>query len=511
MQTLMIAKVLSGTTIGLDGTLIEVEVDVASRGFPTFNLVGLPDKAVEEAKDRVRTAIVNASFEMPDSRITVNLAPADIPKEGSLFDLPIAVGILSASGIIDRDSLLSSLFVGELSLEGKLRPVPGMISIALMAKEKKIKSLFVPLDNAKEAALVENISIYPVYNINDLILHLNKTRLISPYPPIQIEHLMQQSVSEFDFADIRGQEQAKRALEIAAAGFHNIHLKGVPGAGKTMLSRAFPSILPVMTKDEILEVTKMYSVAGLCQDRGFILERPFRSPHHTTSRIGLIGGGNNPKPGEISLAHRGVLFLDEFPEFPRSVLESLRQPLEDGKVTISRAAGSVTFPSRFLLLAASNPCPCGYLGHPKKKCLCMPGSILRYQKRLSGPLLDRIDLHVDVLPVEEEKLTSNVKAEQSDVIKKRVMLARNKQQDRFKKNKTKTNGEMNTNEIRQLCVLDKEAIDMLKKAVSRLSLSARSYFKIIKIAQTISDLENTENIKMTHIAEALQYRVKENE
>jgi len=507
----MIAKVFSGTTIGLDGTLIEVEVDVASRGFPTFNLVGLPDKAIEEAKDRVRTAIVNASFEMPDSRITVNLAPADIPKEGSLFDLPIAVGILAASGIINRECLATSLFVGELSLEGKLRPIPGMISIALMAKDRKIKSIFVPSDNAKEAALVDEVSIYPVYNISDLILHLNATRLISAYPAVDVEHLTQQSFSEFDFADIRGQEQAKRALEIAAAGFHNIHLKGVPGAGKTMLSRAFSSILPPMNKNEILEVTKMYSVAGLCQNRGFILERPFRSPHHTTSRIGLIGGGSNLKPGEISLAHRGVLFLDEFPEFPRSVLESLRQPLEDGKVTISRAAGSVTFPARFLLLAASNPCPCGYLGHLKKRCLCMPGSILRYQKRLSGPLLDRIDLHVDVLPVEEEKLTSKLKTEDSSSIKKRVILARSKQHKRFIKHKTKTNGEMNTNEIRQLCILDKEAIELLKQAVSRLSLSARSYFKIIKIAQTISDLENTEGIKMTHIAEALQYRVKENE
>lgn len=511
MQSIMIAKVISGTTIGLDGTLIEVEVDVASRGFPTFNLVGLPDKAVEEAKDRVRTAIVNASFEMPDSRITVNLAPADIPKEGSLFDLPIAVGILAASGIINRDSLISSLFVGELSLEGKLRPIPGMISIALLAKDKKLNSLFVPLNNAKEAALVDGISIYPIYNISDLILHLNGTRLISPYPPVQIEHLIQQSSFEFDFTDIRGQEQAKRALEIAAAGFHNIHLKGVPGAGKTMLSRAFPSILPPMNRGEILEVTKMFSVSGLCQDRGFILERPFRSPHHTTSRIGLIGGGSNPKPGEISLAHRGVLFLDEFPEFPRSVLESLRQPLEDGKVTISRATGSITFPSRFLLLAASNPCPCGYLGHPKKKCLCMPGSILRYQKRLSGPLLDRIDLHVDVLPVEEEKLTSNSASEHSSKIKKRVVSARNKQSERFKKHKIKTNGEMNTNEIRQLCILDKEAVELLKQAVSRLSLSARSYFKIIKISQTIADLENTSDIKMKHIAEALQYRVKENE
>ena len=418
----MLAKVNSGTTIGLDGVLIEIEVDVAGKGFPSFTIVGLPDKAIDEAKDRVKTAICNAGYEMPDSRLTVNMAPADIPKVGSSFDLPIAIGILAAQGFIEKEDLKNNLFIGELSLEGKLRKVPGTISITLLAKKKKIKSIFLPLENAQEASLTEGINIFPIYSLTDLILHLNKKIIIKPQPPISLKNLTDNFPVEFDFAEIKGQEQAKRALEIAAAGMHNLHLKGVPGAGKTLLCRAFPSILPSMEKDEILEVTKIYSILGLIE-KGFIINRPFRSPHHTTSRIGLIGGGTNPSPGEISLSHRGVLFLDEFPEFPRSVLESLRQPLEDGKVTISRASGSVTFPARFLLLAASNPCPCGYLGHPKKPCHCLPGSIIKYRKRMSGPLLDRIDLHVDVPPVEEEKLTSKVNAESSEAIRKRVIQA----------------------------------------------------------------------------------------
>ncbi len=502
----MLAKVLSGATIGLDGVLIEVEVDVANRGFPTFTIVGLPDKAVDEAKERVRTAIVNAGFEMPDSRITVNLAPADIPKVGSGFDLPIAIGILAASGMVDKEMLDESLFLGELSLEGRLRRVAGVLPITLMAKQKRIKNIFVAATNADEATLIENVIVYPLNTLIDLILFLNKQKELEKAAVRDISAITKDSAFESLFEDIRGQEQAKRALEIAAAGFHNVHLKGPPGAGKTLLSRAFSSILPPMDKQEILEVTKIYSIVGLLQQQYFIDKRPFRCPHHTTSRIGLIGGGTNPTPGEISLAHRGVLFMDELPEFPRSVIEALRQPLEDGVVTISRAAGSLTFPSRFLLLAASNPCPCGYLGHPKKRCRCLPGSILKYKKRLSGPLLDRIDLHIDVPPVAEEKLTSPFAAEPSSTIRKRVIAARQRQNQRFDKNLTKTNGEMSPAFIKKLCRLEVKAADLLKQAIIKLSLSARSYFKTIKIAQTIADLNCQEEIRLAHIAEALQFR-----
>lgn len=505
----MLAKVFSGTIIGLDGVLIEVEVDVAGKGFPTFTIVGLPGKSVDEAKDRVRTAIENVSFEMPDSRLTVNLAPADIPKEGSSLDLPIAVGILAACGYVEKDRLDKSLFIGELSLEGKARRVQGVISISLLARKLKIADLYVPNENAKEAGLVDGIDVYPVRTLSDLILHLNKQKPLAFQPKIEWEDVPDQEGYEFDFAEVRGQEQAKRALEIAAAGFHNVIMKGPPGAGKTMLSRAFPSILPKMDKDEILEVSKIYSVSGLLQDKFFIDRRPFRSPHHTTSRIGLVGGGTHPTPGEVSLSHRGVLFLDELPEFPRSVLESLRQPLEDGYVSITRAAGSLTFPSRFLLLAASNPCPCGYLGHPKRNCRCMPGAIIKYRKRLSGPLLDRIDLHIDVPPVKEESLELYYEAESSKKIRKRVSLARERQLKRFKNAQIKTNGEMNSAQVKKYCRLSKEALDLLKQAISRLSLSARSYFKVIKVAQTIADLHKMDKIESSYIAEALQYRAKE--
>lgn len=501
----MLAKVFSGATIGLDGVLIDVEVDVADRGFPGFTIVGLPDKSVDEAKERVRAAIINTSFEMPDTRLTVNLAPADIHKVGSAFDLPIAIGILAASGMIKKNLLKNSLFLGELSLEGNVRRVPGVLPISLMAKNKKIERVFIPLENANESALVDNLDIFPVEKLADLVLHLNDEIKINLYPHQSFKEL-ENNFDGFLFENIKGQLTAKRACEIAAAGFHNIIFKGPPGTGKTLLSKAFPSILPEMEKEEILEVTKIYSIAGLLKESFFVSNRPFRAVHHTTSRIGLVGGGSNPSPGEISLAHRGVLFLDEFSEFPRSVLESLRQPLEDGQITVSRAQGSLTFPSRFLLLAASNPCPCGYLGHPKKSCRCLPGSVLRYKKRLSGPLLDRIDLHVDVPPVMEDELVTDFLAESSMVIRERVAKARNRQKERFIGLKILTNGEMGPQETKKFCRLSSQAVTLLKQAISRLSLSARSYFKTIKIAQTIADLDKKETIESSAVAEALQFR-----
>lgn len=501
----MLSKIFSGTTIGLDGVLIDVEVDVAEKGFPGFTIVGLPDKAVDEAKERVRAAIINTSFEMPDTRLTVNLAPADIQKVGSAFDLPIAVGILAAAGMLNKETLKKSLFLGELSLEGKVRRIPGVLPVTLMAKKNKFEYIYVPFENANESSLVDGITILPVDRLSDLVLHLNNEILITQYPH-KVFNEDKKPTGNFLFENIKGQMTAKRACEIAAAGFHNIIFKGPPGTGKTLLSKAFPSILPEMEDEEILEVTKIYSIAGLLRETYFISERPFRSPHHTTSRIGLVGGGTNPSPGEVSLAHRGVLFLDEFSEFPRSVLESLRQPLEDGQITVSRAQGSLTFPCRFLLLAASNPCPCGYLGHPKRACRCLPGSVLRYKKRLSGPLLDRIDLHVDVPPVLEDELTDKSLAETSEVIRKRVVRARKIQMKRFIGLKILTNGEMGPTEIKKFCCLEKDAETLLKQAISRLSLSARSYFKTIKIAQTITDLLGKENIGSAAVAEALQFR-----
>ncbi len=504
----MLAKVLSAATIGIDALLIKVEVDVASKGFPAFNIVGLPDKSVDEAKERVRAAIVNAGYDMPDTRITVNLAPADIPKVGSSFDLPIAVGILAASGVIGREMLTDSLFVGELSLEGTVRDVLGIVSIAVLARDKNVKRLFVPASSSPETSLVDEVQVFPLPTLVDLILFANGSKIIAPFEKKPI-HEKTYNAKQFFFEEVRGQETAKRGLEVAAAGFHNIHLKGPPGTGKTFLSRAFPSILPPLEKQEILEVTKIYSAAGLLKGQSFVFNRPFRSPHHTTSKIGLIGGGSIPQPGEISLAHRGVLFLDEFPEFSRSTLEALRQPLEDGEVLISRARSNLIFPCRFVLLAASNPCPCGYLGHPKKACHCLPGAVLKYRKKLSGPLLDRIDINIDVAPVEESKLADDRLGEPSRTIGARVESAFEKQKMRLKKAGILTNSQMTPADIKNYCHMTLEAGNLLKTAISRLSLSARSYFKTIKVAQTISDLGKNDRIETSHIAEALQYRASD--